>query len=137
VHSLIPRTIAIFVCTRGASQWAFGSLTARALQDAAVATSGDYRHWIDVGGRRLSHTLDPKRGELLSISLASVTAVAATYTVADSWATTLMVRGSLERAEMACRNNLDALFIDWEAKHFRETRIGRLFESCSFFAQVA
>ena len=30
-----------------------------ALQDAAVATSGDYRHWVEVKGRRLSHTMDP------------------------------------------------------------------------------
>ena len=30
-----------------------------ALQDAAVATSGDYRHWVEVRGRRLSHTMDP------------------------------------------------------------------------------
>jgi FAD:protein FMN transferase len=30
-----------------------------ALQDAAVATSGDYRHWVEVQGRRLSHTMDP------------------------------------------------------------------------------
>ena len=33
-----------------------------ALQDAAVATSGDYRHWVEVQGRRLSHTMDPARG---------------------------------------------------------------------------
>ena len=32
------------------------------LSDAAVATSGDYRHWIQVGDRRLSHTMDPRRG---------------------------------------------------------------------------
>ena len=31
-----------------------------ALQDAAVATSGDYRHWVEVKGRRLSHTMDPQ-----------------------------------------------------------------------------
>ena len=31
-----------------------------ALQDAAVATSGDYRHWVEVQGRRLSHTMDPQ-----------------------------------------------------------------------------
>ncbi len=30
-----------------------------ALQDAAVATSGDYRHWVNVQGCRLSHTMDP------------------------------------------------------------------------------
>lgn len=30
-----------------------------ALHDAAIVPSGDYRHWIEVGGRRLSHTMDP------------------------------------------------------------------------------
>jgi thiamine biosynthesis lipoprotein len=33
-----------------------------ALQETAVATSGDYRHWVEVQGRRLSHTMDPRRG---------------------------------------------------------------------------
>lgn len=32
------------------------------LQDAAVATSGDYRNWVTVQGRNLSHTMDPARG---------------------------------------------------------------------------
>jgi len=36
-----------------------------ALQDAAVATSDDYRHWVTVRGRRLSHSKDP-RGRRLS-----------------------------------------------------------------------
>lgn len=31
-------------------------------QDGAVATSGDYRRWVDVGHRRLPHTVDPIRG---------------------------------------------------------------------------
>lgn len=39
-----------------------------ALQDAAVATSGDYRHWVEVQGRRLSHTMDPRRGAPLIAS---------------------------------------------------------------------
>ena len=99
-----------------------------ALHDAAVATSGDYRHWVDVGGRRLSHTMDPVRGRPLSTSPASVTVVAATCMAADAWATALMVRGSLEGAELARRNNFEALFIDREGDHFRDTRVGRLFE---------
>jgi len=97
------------------------------LHDAAVATSGDYRHWVDVGGRRLSHTMDPVLGRPLSTSLASVTVVAATCVAADAWATALMVRGSLEGSELARRNNLEALFIDREGDHLRETRVGRLF----------
>lgn len=102
-----------------------------ALHDAAVATSGDYRHWIEVGGRRLSHNMDPARGGPLLSSPASVTVVAATCVAADAWATALMVRGHLEGSDMARRHNLDALFIDREGDSLRETRIGRLFEARS------
>ncbi len=64
-----------------------------ALEDAAVATSGDYRHWVEVQGRRLSHTMDPTRGAPLIASPASVTVVARTCAEADAWATALMVLG--------------------------------------------
>ncbi len=103
--------------------------TILALQDAAVATSGDYRHWVEVQGRRLSHTMDPGRGAPLIASPASVTVVARTCAEADAWATALMVKGSLEGAMLARRCNLNALFIDREGDHLRETRVGRLFET--------
>jgi thiamine biosynthesis lipoprotein len=103
--------------------------TILALQDAAVATSGDYRHWVEVQGRRLSHTMDPARGAPLIASPASVTVVARTCAEADAWATALMVKGSLEGAMLARRCNLNALFIDREGDHLRETRVGRLFET--------
>lgn len=103
--------------------------TILALQDAAVATSGDYRHWVEVQGRRLSHTMDPERGAPLIASPASVTVVARTCAEADAWATALMVKGSLEGATLARRCNLNALFIDREGDHLRETRVGRLFET--------
>ena len=100
-----------------------------ALQDAAVATSGDYRHWVEVQGRRLSHTMDPNRGAPILASPASVTVVAKTCAEADAWATSCMVKGSLEGGEMARRRNLSALFIDREGDLLRETRVGRLFET--------
>lgn len=100
-----------------------------ALQDAAVATSGDYRHRVAVGGRHLSHTMDPVRGGPLAASPASVTVVAATCMAADAWATALMVRGSRDGAELARRQQLDALFIDRDGDQLRETRIGPLFEN--------
>ncbi|RXF75581.1 FAD:protein FMN transferase [Hansschlegelia zhihuaiae] len=81
------------------------------LQDAAVATSGDYRHWIEMQGRRLSHTMDPKRGAPLVTSPASVTVVARTCAEADAWATALMVLGLEAGAEMARHRGLDALFL--------------------------
>jgi thiamine biosynthesis lipoprotein len=99
-----------------------------ALQDAAVATSGDYRHWVEVQGRRLSHTMAPDRGAPVLASPASVTVVAKTCAEADAWATACMVKGSLEGVQLARRSNLSALFIDREGDLLRETRVGRLFE---------
>ena len=99
------------------------------LQDAAVATSGDYRHWVAVGDRRLSHTMDPDRGGPLATPPASVTVVAATCMGADGWATALMVKGSLAGAELARKQGLDALFLDRDGDRLRETCVGRLFQT--------
>ncbi|MBC7133832.1 MAG: FAD:protein FMN transferase [Roseovarius sp.] len=99
-----------------------------ALQDAAVATSGDYRHWVEVQGRRLSHTMDPRRGAPLIASPASVTVVARTCAEADAWATALMVLGPERGVALARRNRLDALFLlrDDDAS-IRGVGVGRLF----------
>ena len=99
-----------------------------ALQDAAVATSGDYRHWVEVQGRRLSHTMDPRRGAPLISSPASVTVVARTCAEADAWATALMVLGPDKGAALARRSGLDALFLlrDDDASA-RGVGVGRLF----------
>lgn len=99
------------------------------LQDAAVATSGDYRHWVTVGDRRLSHTMDPRRGGPLTAPPASVTVVAATCMAADAWATALMVAGRDTGAAMARKHGLDALLIDRDGDGLRETAVGRLFQS--------
>ncbi|CTQ34003.1 FAD:protein FMN transferase [Jannaschia rubra] len=82
-----------------------------ALENAAVATSGDYRHRVEVGRRRLSHTMDPNRGAPLAASPASVTVLARTCAEADAWATALMVLGPDEGAALARTRGLDALFL--------------------------
>jgi thiamine biosynthesis lipoprotein len=81
------------------------------LQDAAVATSGDYRHWVTVQGRNLSHTMDPRRNAPLLASPASVTVIARTCAEADAWATALMVAGADVGARMAEQAGIDALFL--------------------------
>ena len=81
------------------------------LQDAAVATSGDYRHWVTVQGRHLSHTMDPARGAPLLAPPASVTVIAPTCAMADAWATALMVLGADRGARRARQTGLDALFL--------------------------
>src|SRR5690606_41472906 len=100
----------------------------RALQDAAVATSGDYRHWVEVQGRRLSHTMDPRRGAPLIASPASVTVVARTCAEADAWATALIVLGLERGAALARKHGLDALFLlrDDEG-NAKGVGVGRLF----------
>lgn len=86
-----------------------------ALENAAVATSGDYRHWVELAGRRLSHTMDPGRGAPLTASPASVTVVAQTCAEADAWATALMVLGRAQGAAVARKQGLEALFLSRDA----------------------
>lgn len=81
------------------------------LEDAAVSTSGDYRHWIDLGTRRFSHTIDPRRGAPLGASPASVTVVAQSCAAADAWATAMMVLGVDHGTTLARSHNLETLFL--------------------------
>lgn len=99
-----------------------------ALQDAAVATSGDYRHWVEVQGRHLSHTMDPCRGAPLSTSPASVTVVARSCAEADAWATVFMVLGPDKGSALAEKRGLDVLFqMREDGTRGRGVGIGRLF----------
>ncbi|WP_338053340.1 FAD:protein FMN transferase [Pseudorhodobacter turbinis] len=81
------------------------------LHDAAVATSGDYRHWVTVQSRRLSYPMVPMRAAPLLTSPASVTVIATTCAAADAWATALMVAGANVGLGMAEQAGLDALFL--------------------------
>ncbi|WP_439118595.1 FAD:protein FMN transferase [Marivita sp.] len=99
-----------------------------ALQDAAVATSGDYRHWVEVQGRRLSHTMDPSRRAPLLSPPASMTVIAPTCAEADAWATALMVLGVDAGATLAEQRGLDALFLMRDDQNgFHSKAVGRLF----------
>ena len=59
------------------------------LSNAAIATSGDYRNFREVGGRRVSHTIDPDTGRPVEHRLASASVVGSTCMEADAWATAL------------------------------------------------
>lgn len=99
------------------------------LEDAAVATSGDYRHWVDIGDRRLSHTMHPEKGAPLAASPASVTVVAQTCAEADAWATAMMVLGVSRGQALAQALGLNALFLLRETDGtIAEHGTGRLFE---------
>ena len=59
----------------------------------AVATSGDYRNYIEEGGAIYSHILDPRSGQAVYSSTASVSVYADNCTDADAIATALFVMG--------------------------------------------
>jgi thiamine biosynthesis lipoprotein len=62
------------------------------LTDAAIATSGHYRRFVTIGGKRYSHIVDPESGHS-NESLASVTIICPSSTDADALATAVSVMG--------------------------------------------
>lgn len=96
------------------------------LGDAAVATSGDYRRWAEVDGRRVSHTMDPRTGAPLCNALASVTVVTAQCMDADAYATALMVLGEQAGRDLAQRLGLEAIFVVRDGQGLRVEGCGAL-----------
>jgi FAD:protein FMN transferase len=83
------------------------------LIDSAVTTSGEYRHYDIRGGKRYSHTIDPRTGAPLEHDLAAVVVVSSSALHADAWATALNVLGERAGYAMAEQRQLPALFITW------------------------
>jgi thiamine biosynthesis lipoprotein len=81
------------------------------LAGTGVSTSGDYRDYRELDGRRISHTIDPRTGRPVAHGLASVTVVHPSVALADAWATALMVLGPQEGIALAQREGLAALLI--------------------------
>lgn len=82
-----------------------------ALDNAALATSGNYRNYFMIGNRRYMHVIDPATGWPVEGRLASVTVQAETCMLADAWATALLVLGLERGLVMAEQLGLQALFI--------------------------
>jgi len=76
-----------------------------------IATSGDYRNYFEVEGRRFSHTIDPATGYPIAHTLASVTVVAASAAKADALATAINVLGPDRGYTLAVNKKIAAYFI--------------------------
>ena len=81
------------------------------LQNAGLATSGDYRNFFTEKGKRYSHTLDPATGYPVQHNLASVSVLANEAALADAYATTLMAMGEVKGKAFADQLGLTAYFI--------------------------
>lgn len=95
------------------------------LEDLAVATSGDYRRYVEVGDTRLAHTMDPHGRAPVNNAVASVTVLARTCMLADAWATALLVAGPEKGLILAQRMNADVLFLVRRAGGLLEVGLGR------------
>lgn len=62
------------------------------ITDMAVATSGNYEKFVMIGGKKYSHTIDPKTG-LPVTGIKSVTIICPNAEIADAMATPVMIMG--------------------------------------------
>jgi thiamine biosynthesis lipoprotein len=96
--------------------------------DQGVATSGDYRNFREVDGKRYSHTIDPATGRPVEHSLASVTVLHPSAMVADGLATGLMVMGPERGMAFAETEHLPVLMLVRAGDGFQE-RASSAFET--------
>jgi thiamine biosynthesis lipoprotein len=95
-----------------------GVAAAIELTDVAVATSGDYRNFFELEGRRYSHSIDPRTGYPAAHELVSVTVVHPSAMLADAWATALTVLGPEQALAVAQQQGLAVYFIQRDGEDF-------------------
>ena len=93
-----------------------------------ISTSGSYRNYYELDGKRLSHVIDPQTGRPIEHNLVSVTVIAPTALEADGWDTGLMVLGTDKAKEVVRREGLAVYMIVKEGEGFK-TWMSPQFES--------
>lgn len=84
------------------------------VKNKAVATSGNYRDFYELDGKKYSHTISPKTGKPVKHSLLSATVIAEDAATADAFATAFMVLGvekSLALLKTLPDENIDAYLL--------------------------
>ncbi|NMP32197.1 FAD:protein FMN transferase ApbE [Thalassotalea sp. M1531] len=89
-------------------------------KDNAVATSGDYRNYIEVEGKRFSHIINPNTGLPIDHKLVSVTVLHPSSMTADGLSTAIMVMGPEAGLAFAEQNDLAVMMIVKTANGFEE-----------------
>jgi thiamine biosynthesis lipoprotein len=82
------------------------------LENISVATSGNYRNYIEENGQRRAHTINPHTGFPELNNLLSATVLTTTCALADAYATALMVMGAEKATEfLDTHKEIDAYLI--------------------------
>jgi thiamine biosynthesis lipoprotein len=84
-----------------------------------ISTSGSYRNYYELDGKRISHVIDPQTGRPIDHTLVSVTVIAPTALEADGWDTGLMVLGPEKAKEVVREQGLAVYMIIKEGDGFR------------------
>jgi len=87
------------------------------ISNAAVCTSGNYRRFVDIDGKRYSHIVDPRTGGPAEMT-PSVTVVAPTATTADAWATALSVLGEQGLDLIDSEDGMEAMMVLGDPEDF-------------------
>lgn len=95
------------------------------LQDMAIATSGDYRHYFALGDTRIAHSMDGRQQAPVRNGVASVSVLAPNCMWADAWATALLVLGDTAGLALAQRLGLQALWLLRRGSGWVELGLGR------------
>ena len=90
------------------------------LNDAGMATSGDYRNFFEHDGVRYSHTIDPATGRPVEHQLAAVSIVAANCMEADALATAVLVMGQRRGYDWCAEQGVAALLLVREGDAINE-----------------
>ena len=83
-----------------------------------ISTSGSYRNYYELDGKRLSHVIDPATGRPITHKLVSATVIAPTALEADTWDTGFMVLGPEKAREVALAQGLAVYLISKEQDGF-------------------
>ena len=84
-----------------------------------ISTSGSYRNYYELDGKRISHVIDPQTGRPIDHKLVSVTVIAPTALEADGWDTGLMVLGPEKAQEVVREQGLAVYMIVKEGEGFK------------------
>ncbi|BAE74429.1 Thiamine biosynthesis lipoprotein ApbE precursor [Sodalis glossinidius str. 'morsitans'] len=98
------------------------------LQGHGISTSGSYRNYYELEGKRVSHVIDPVTGGPIDHKLVSATVIATTALEADGWDTGLMVLGTEKAKQLALQEGL-AVFLITKTDHGFTTWMSPQFSS--------
>ena len=93
------------------------------ISNMAVATSGNYEKFVMIGGRKYSHTINPRTG-LPVTGIKSVTIITTNAEIADAMATPVTIMGINAGLDMINQmKNIEAIIIDDNDRLFTSKNI--------------